>query len=312
MMLISYLGNILVNGSAVPQAVSAAFPLPVAISGGLAGLAVAGVQPSGVIATANPIIVAGIDGTGTIRDFLVDGSGILQVNATLAGGGVVGQGAGNTANPWTVGGPAATNTANAGNPVKAGAVFNAAPPAIAAGNVGDLQIDSSSNLRTRLVASLVAGADAVSNNNLTAPLASNSASGALNPAATAQFVFNGFSWDRLSKSNSTPFKLPSSAATNNAASIKATQGTVHSITAFNTTATVRYLKLFNTTTAPNPAVLAQVDLIALPAGLTTFVFGPQGEFLSVGIGFAIVANPADLDNTAIAAGDITACVVRYI
>lgn len=303
--LVSYLGNTLAAGQAVPQVVSAAFPLPVAISGGLSGLAVAGVQPAGVVATANPIIVAGIDGTGTIRDFLVDGSGILQVNATLAGGGVVGQGAGNTANPWTIQGPVAGAVATSGNPVKVGAVFNTSTPTYTTGQQTELQASARGLLLITqasstggLVAVLASGSDALSNNQI----------GQVTYAQNN--VYNGSNWDRLAKTGA-PFKLPSSAATNNAASIKATAGTVQSISAFNTTATTRYLKLFNTTTAPNPAVLAQFDLIALPAGQTNINFGATGEYFTTGIGFAIVANPADLDNTAIAAADVVACVVRF-
>lgn len=312
--LVSYLGNILAAGQAVPQVVSAAFPLPVAISGGLAGLAVAGVQPAGVIATANPIIVAGIDGTGVIRDFLVDGSGILQVNATLAGGGVVGQGAGNTANPWTMQGPVAGGVATSGNPVKAGGVFNTTPPTYTTGQTGEVQLDPQGSVRSRVVAGNAAGADLVSNNSISAAGIPTSPGTSLNPFAVAGWSYNGSSWDRLAKPR-TAFRLPSSAATNNAANIKASPGTVYSISANVTlAASTCYLKFFDTTGAPNPAALTPLYIFALNIvnGMVSFNLPSNGLYFPTGIGVAIVANPADLDNTAIAAGQVTALNVSFL
>ena len=320
--MISFLGSTVAGtGQAVPQVVSAGNPFPVTLSGGLTGLAVAGVQPAGVVATANPVIVAGIDGTGTIRDLLTDGSGVLQVNAAISGGAItvqqataanlnatVTQGPGNTGNPWTVQGAVAAGATASGNTVPMGGVFVTAPATLSTGQKGDLQLDANQNLRAVLIGVSGNGSDGVSN---TMAFVGRSVSpAALSQLAVAPFLYNGTTWDRQTKAQ-TPFKLPSSAASNNAAVVKAAAGTVQSISAFNTQATTRYLKLFNTTTTPNPAVLAQYDLVALPTGATIVQLGSTGEFFATGIGVAIVANPADLDNTSIAAGDITALSIRF-
>lgn len=229
----------------------------------------------------------------------------LPVALTGGAGATVTQGPGNTASPWAVQGPVAAAVATSGNPVKAGGVYNTVIPTYLTGQQTELQTGSRGSLNVTLfgadlgapLATMSLGIDNLSNSRQTLLI------------SAMQYAFNGTSWDRLAKT-AAPFKLPVSAATTNAASVKAAAGTVQGFSAFNTQAVTRYAKLFNTSAAPNPAVLAQFDLIALPQGPTNIVFGP-GEFFSVGIGFAIVANPADLDNTAIGAGDITACVVRF-
>jgi hypothetical protein len=305
--------------------------LQVEVIGGGSGGNVQGTQPSGVIATANPLIVSGIDGTGTIRDLLTDPSGILQVNASLAGGAItanqgaanagaaaswfvqnpsaalfaatVTQGPGNTANPWTVQGPAASATALSGNPVRVAAAFNGLAPTAASGQAVDLQASSRGVLLT-----------ALANGTTGAPLivaTVGDAQGGMstNYMITQGQVFNGAAWDRVNKPR-TAFRLPSSAASNNAANIKTTPGTIFSISGAVTVATTgAYLKFFDTTGAPNPAALTPLYMFALTfttgiAGVFSFNLPAGGLYFPTGIGVAIVANPADLDNTSIAAGQI--------
>jgi hypothetical protein len=105
-------------------------------------------------------------------------------------------------------------------------------------------------------------------------------------------------------------RLASSAASTNAAVVKASAGTVVQISGFNNSASVRYLRLYDKTTTPVPASDAARKVYALPAN-TLFVFDNVGSF-ATGIGYAITGAAADLDNTAIAVADILCLNVDYV
>jgi hypothetical protein len=57
----------------------------------------------------------------------------------------------------TVGGVTGSGSANSGNPVKAGAVYNSSPITLATGQVGDLQADASGFLKVNIAAGAAAG-----------------------------------------------------------------------------------------------------------------------------------------------------------
>ncbi len=113
------------------------------------------------------------------------------------------------------------------------------------------------------------------------------------------------------------FRLPTSAASNNAAHIKTGPGSIFGITGMVTSAaTAAYLKLYDTPAVPNPAV----DVPAYMFGLA-FAGGPVGPFniqlpygldFLTGIGLALVRGPADLNNTPIAAGQILALNIPFV
>lgn len=98
-----------------------------------------------------------------------------------------------------------------------------------------------------------------------------------------------------------------SAATNNAASVATGYRRVHGYHIINTTAALKYVKLYDKATAPAPATdtaLLKVRL-GIPANGGAVMFAEQGikEFQD-GLGIAIVGASADNDNTAVAAGDV--------
>jgi hypothetical protein len=96
-----------------------------------------------------------------------------------------------------------------------------------------------------------------------------------------------------------------SAATTNLTLIKGSAGTLWSIVASNVNAATRYLKLFNKATAPVTGTDVPAFTIAIPAGGTvTITGGSNGLRFATGIGLAITANAADLDNTAVGAADV--------
>lgn len=96
-----------------------------------------------------------------------------------------------------------------------------------------------------------------------------------------------------------------SAATTNAAFLKASAGTVWSITAFNANASPRYVKFYNKASAPTVGTDVPVIVVAIPAASTVMIGGgSNGIRFSTGIAMAIVTGAADSDATAVAANDI--------
>lgn len=98
------------------------------------------------------------------------------------------------------------------------------------------------------------------------------------------------------------------AATNNAASIKATPGKVHGWYCYNASAAARYVKLYNKASAPSPGSDTPKWVIALPAGAAANVLDARGLDFPTGIGIAIVQGIANNDNTAVAASDVVASI----
>lgn len=104
----------------------------------------------------------------------------------------------------------------------------------------------------------------------------------------------------------TPYKLIS-AATTNATSVKASAGQVYSIIATNVNAAVRYLKLYNKSSAPTVGTDTPVQVYALPGATTGGGFTlsiPVGMEFTTGIAFAITTGVADSDTGAVAANEI--------
>lgn len=102
-----------------------------------------------------------------------------------------------------------------------------------------------------------------------------------------------------------PFRVLA-ANTNNATNVKAGPGSVGYILAVNVTATVVFLKLYNKASTPAPAtdtalLVATIPIPASTSGAGVSLPVPAGIAFSTGIGFAIVANIADADNTSVAA-----------
>lgn len=336
MHMLSFLGSTVVSGAAVPQVVSAANPLPVTLSGGIGGLAVAGTIAAGAAAAGQfPVTVGGVDGGGLVRQLLTDATGVLQVNASLAGGAItanqgapntnpnawpvsqataanfnatVTQGPGNVANAWTVGGPVASGGAIGGNPLTVGGDFNTTAPTVTTGQRVPWQMSSRGFGLVQITSGSGNPAASVTN-----PSDGQGASSGLSTWSQNAW-YNGATWDRGYKPR-TAFRLPSSALSNNAANIKATPGSILGPITGNVTlaASTCYLKFFDTTGTPNPAALAPLYTFACNIVNGAFVVPCPigGLYFPTGIGVAIVANPADLDNTAIAAGQITALNVPF-
>ena len=108
----------------------------------------------------------------------------------------------------------------------------------------------------------------------------------------------------LATGGATPVKYLSAASTNST-NVKASAGTVYSIVAINTTATMYYLKLYDKATAPtcnSDTVLGSYPVPASASGSGFAMSVPVGMAFSNGIGFCLTGAIADNDNTNAATG----------
>lgn len=104
--------------------------------------------------------------------------------------------------------------------------------------------------------------------------------------------------------NPTPSAVNSAASTN-ATAVKTSAGNVFSVTASNTNAAARYVKLYNKASAPTVGTDAPILTIPVPPGAAVNVnFGSQGYRFATGIALAITTGAADSDTGAVAAGEI--------
>jgi hypothetical protein len=96
-----------------------------------------------------------------------------------------------------------------------------------------------------------------------------------------------------------------SAATTNSNNIKSTAGQIYGWYLFNTSAAIKYVKLYNKATAPTVGTDVPIMTFPLPA-TDGAVQNPSGVGIpfATGIGIAITGAPADADTTAVAANDV--------
>jgi len=96
-----------------------------------------------------------------------------------------------------------------------------------------------------------------------------------------------------------------SAASTNATSVKASAGRILRGVLTNTTASIKYVAFFNKATAPSPGADTPVFTLAIPPTTALLMGGDDfGMPFTTGIAYAITAANADLDATAVAAGDV--------
>lgn len=97
-----------------------------------------------------------------------------------------------------------------------------------------------------------------------------------------------------------------SAATNNSTLVTTGNGGLWDFQGVNTTATVYYVRFYDTAVAPNCAsatgVIANFPVPASTTGNGLSPSFPKGKLYSSGLGFCITAGSADNDNVAAATG----------
>lgn len=101
-----------------------------------------------------------------------------------------------------------------------------------------------------------------------------------------------------------------SAATTNAASVKASPGRLMGWSLTNTTAAFKFFRVFNKASAPTVGTDSPALVIGLPPNSTTTGgFADSGIALGTGIAYAITGLAADLDATATAANDVVGALL---
>lgn len=108
-------------------------------------------------------------------------------------------------------------------------------------------------------------------------------------------------------------RLVSAAATTNSTLVKGSAGRVVKLSAYNASASVKFVKLYNKATAPTVGTDTPVITLALPAGqLVNYDLAPFGLQFATGIGFGLTGAVADADTTALVAGDVVGLNILYI
>ena len=95
-----------------------------------------------------------------------------------------------------------------------------------------------------------------------------------------------------------------SAASLNPTLVKGSAGTIGSILVYNSSASVKYLKLYNKATAPTVGTDTAVLIIPCPPGLNSIKITGQGWRFATGIGFGVTGAYPNNDTTNIAANEI--------
>lgn len=107
--------------------------------------------------------------------------------------------------------------------------------------------------------------------------------------------------------------LASCAATTNSTLVSSVPVDVYAIIATNTTASVKFLKLYNRATAPTVGVAFPIMTIALqPNNVPTVINIPGGMYFNVGLAYALTGLAAQSDATALAAGDVVGLNLIYV
>lgn len=209
----------------------------------------------------------------------------------------------------TVQGGVASGAVDSGNPIKIGGVASLAPTAgLTAGRRGNVLISTGGALWVATGARAT-GTDGINN---TLGQTSSDGTNTSNYLMVWPHVFNGTTWDRNRKPNSAS-RIVSAAASTNATLAKASAGDIFHIEATNTTAALKFLKIYNKASAPTVGTDTPVLTIPLqPSNVPTVRTFPKGMYFSTGIAYAITGAAADADTTALVAGDVVGVNIAYI
>jgi hypothetical protein len=247
---------------------------------------------------------------GTTNGVVVKSSA-LPTGAALETGGNLATIATNTAAGASrvVTGPVASLATAAGNPVPVGGTYNSTAPTVPAGARNELQINAKGFLQVAISAANTPGADNVSNTSNIVQVARNDgvAQGLL---AVAPSNYTGSGWDRLKIPNAA-CRIVSAAASTNSTSCKTSSAEVFQVEAYNTSASVKFLKIYNKASPATVGTDTPVLTIALPPTARTTMTLPSPYYLGTGLAIAVTGAANDNDTTALTAGDVVALNVLY-
>lgn len=191
-------------------------------------------------------------------------------------------------------GAGASGATKVGNPVLVGGVNNTTLPTLTNGQTGDVQLGTRGSVHaTLMVANSTASIETVATN--VDAVAAGSVGTRLQTASLG-YVFNGTTWDRL-RGSGTAFIAPLNDVD---ISVKASAGSLLSVSATNINAAIRYLQVFNKATAPAGGDTA-VFSFPIPAGSSTVpavvsvardFLGQNGHQFSTGIAVGVSTTAA--------------------
>lgn len=101
----------------------------------------------------------------------------------------------------------------------------------------------------------------------------------------------------------TTSRVPSSANNTNPTIAKASAGVLFHVNGYNSTATVTYLKFYNTAGAPVVGTTPVFLTLALPP-TSVFAYDLDGVVFATGIAYGLTTDATDAGTTAVAAGAI--------
>lgn len=306
-----------VNGrSKVPNVNSAG---AMAVFGAAAGGSVFGTDANNASPSVAPVNVSCINGgtgpntAGRVTYLFCDSNGRLTVNingpvaVTLSGSPTVVDTQPTAANlNAQVVGTVANGVADTGNSIKTGCIGNtAAPTAVSAGQRVDCEADTSGNQRVIAMASMSAGADAVSNTTI-ASFTQATSYATTAGLRTFSWMFNGTTWDRprtIQDSTNVPPGLgvpavalaPTSAVAQAIVPVlsaslesghifKGSAGNLYRVRA--TVNIAGYVLGFNSTTVPADGAVTPASCTQVSAGTTEIDHAQTPDRYSVGISFA--------------------------
>lgn len=110
---------------------------------------------------------------------------------------------------------------------------------------------------------------------------------------------------------STARLLSAAGSSGDATNVKASAGRVYAIQGANVATSARYLKLYNSASAPTAGAGTPVKTIYLPPQAAFAFDWPLGLTFATGIGFTLVTGSADNSSSSVTAGDILALNIDY-
>jgi hypothetical protein len=111
---------------------------------------------------------------------------------------------------------------------------------------------------------------------------------------------------------STARLLSAAGTSGDATNVKASAGRLYAIQGYNAAAAVRYLKLYNSASAPTAGSGTPVKTLVLPPACGFTFDWPLGYTFSTGIGFTLVTGSADNSSTSVTAADILGLNLDYV
>lgn len=215
--------------------------------------------------------------------------------------------------PVTPAGNVAAGATDSGNPVKIGGVYNSTPVVLTTGQRGNLQMDSVGSARTLPAcnASYVMVDTYAAQNPAGLPDNNNTP----RPLGVVSFVYNGsnYNWQRGDSNGTFMVAKPVTSgglsisrlvgATSGV--VKASAGQLYTGTLTNTNAAIRYLQIYNKTTAGTLSTDTPVLTVPLPPNQTVMVdFSVLGGAFATGISWQFTTDDVAIPTTAGATTDI--------